>query len=379
MKLVASVIKSFKENIRDWKVLVMVLLFSPFFILLMNLFYGGEPTTYNLGVLNSDDGKVSNALVKILESSKGQDGHELFKLSYINDEDELKAKVKEKVVDIGIVIPEEYSKKLSQIDTVIVSPAIVKLYGSMSNIRYTVAAIMVGEAVNKQGLGIAKITLPSSISETFVEKKQPLNEFDGYVPGLISLAVLMILFTASASIVKENDKKTLIRLKLSRLGAFNFLSGICIVQAAVAVAAIVISYWTALGLGYKPAGGFGAVLVVGIISSFSMVAISLVVASFLDTIFDVLTIGCFPFFILMFFSGSMFPLPKMNLLTIGGHSFGITDVLPLTHTANAFNKILNDGAGINGVSFDIFMIALLTLIYFVIGLLLYQKRKLSKA
>lgn len=258
----------------------------------------------------------------------------------------LKEKVKEKAVDIGIVIPEDYSEKLT--------------------IR----------AAEKE---VTKITLPSSISETFLEKKQPLNEFEGYVPGLISLAVLMILFTASASIVKENDKKTLIRLKLSRLGAFNFLAGICIVQAVVAVAAIILSYWTALGLGYRPTGGFGAVLVVGIISSFSMVAISLVVASFLYMVFDVLTIGCFPFFILMFFSGSMFPLPKMNLLTINGHLFGITDILPLTHTADAFSKILNYGSGINDLLFDFFMIALLTVIYFVIGLMLYQKRKLSKA
>jgi hypothetical protein len=204
-------------------------------------------------------------------------------------EEELKAKVKEKVIDIGIVIPDDYSKKLSQLNTNIGSPAVVKFYGSMGNMRYTVAAIMVGDTLNKQGLGVRKVILPSSISETFLEKKQPLNEFEGYVPGLISLAVLMILFTASASIVKENDKKTL------------------------------------------------------------------------------------------FFSGSMFPLPKMNLLTIGGHSFGITDILPLSHTANAFNKILNYGAGINGVLFDIFMITLLTLIYFVVGLLLYQKRKLSRA
>jgi ABC-2 type transport system permease protein len=238
---------------------------------------------------------------------------------------------------------------------------------------------MVSDAVDKQGLEMAKVILPSAISETFVEKKQPLNEFEGYVPGLISLSVLMILFTASASIVRENDKKTLIRLKLSQLGAFNFLSGICIVQAVVAIVAIVISYWAAIGLGYKPAGGFGAVLVVGIISSFSMVAVSLVVASFLDTIFDVLTIGCFPFFIMMFFSGSMFPLPKMNLFTIGGHTFGITDILPLTHTVNAFNKILNYGVGINSVLFEIFMITMLTVIYFVTGLMLYQKRKLSKA
>ncbi len=206
-----------------------------------------------------------------------------------------------------------------------------------------------------------------------------MNEFEQYVPGLISLAILMILFTASASIVKENDKKTLIRLKLSRLGAFNFLAGICIVQTIVAVAAIVLSYWTALYLGFRPAGEFGTVLFVGIISSIAMVAVSLVVACFLNTVFDVLTIGCFPFFILMFFSGSMFPLPKVNLLTISGHTLGITDVLPLTHTANAFNKILNYGVGLNEVMFDVFMITLLSVIYFILGLMLYQKRKLSKA
>lgn len=379
MKLAASVIKSFKENIRDWKVLVLVLLFSPFFVLLMYLFYGGGPPVYNIGILNLDGNRSSVDLIEILENVKGQDGSMLFKLTELSSQDQLKAEVKEKMIDIGIIIPDDYTKKLDDEDKGTMSPAVVNFYGSMGNMRYAVVAVMAADAINKQGMEVKRITLPSSISETFVEKKQPLNEFQGYVPGLISLAVLMILFTASASIVKENDKRTLIRLKLSRLGAFNFLSGICVVQAIVAVAAVVLSYWTALGLGYRPAGGFGAVLVVGIISSFSMVAVSLVVASFLNTIFDVLTIGCFPFFIMMFFSGTMFPIPGINIISISGHTLGITDILPLSHTADAFNKILNYGAGISDISFDIFMIALLTVIYFMIGLVLYKKRRLSKA
>ncbi|NJD03620.1 MAG: ABC transporter permease [Ruminiclostridium sp.] len=380
MKLAASVIKSLKENIRDWKVLVMVLVFSPFFIILMNLFYGGEPTTYKIGILNADEGNASVVLIKALEDMKGQDGSRTFNLTDFSNQDQLKAKVREKSIDIGIFIPRDYSDKLAEKATgKNAGVAVVDFYGSMGNMRYTVAAILAADAVYRQGMEVAKITLPSGINETFLEKKQPLNEFDGYVPGLISLAVLMVLFTASSSIVKENDKKTLIRLKLSRLGAFDFLAGISIVQALLAIAALVLSYWTALWIGYRPAGGFSAVLAVGIISSFSMVAISLVVASFLDTVFDVMTIGTFPFFILMFFSGSMFPLPKTDMFSIGGHSFGITDILPLTHTAGAFNKILNYGAGISGVAFEIIMITLLTVIYFVLGLALYQKRKLSKA
>jgi ABC-2 type transport system permease protein len=379
MKLMASIIKSFKENMRDWKVLSMVLLFAPFFVILMYLFYGGSSTVYKAGVLNLDKGTQSAQLIRNIENTRGQDKAKLFKTSNFNSIKEMKLQVKDKNIDIGICIPVNYSKELPKAASSKTNNALVKFYGSMSNMRYTLAAILAGNSVYSQGTTAQKITLPSYFSETFLEKKKPVNEFDGYVPGLISLAVLMVLFTAAASIVKENDKKTIIRLKLSRLGAFNFLGGIGVVQAVIAIAAIVLSYWTALAVGYKPAGSFGTVLVVGIVSSFSMVAVSLIVASFLNTIFDVLTIGCFPFFVMMFFSGCMFPLPKMNMFSVLGHSFGITDILPLTHTVAAFNKILNYGAGISDVGFEIFMITVLTIIYFVLGIALYQKRKLSKA
>lgn len=380
MKLTASIIKSFKENIRDWKVLAMVLLFSPFFILLIYLFYGNEATTYKIGLMNLDKGSASIALSDALEQQKSEDGHMIFKFKSFNEIQQLKYEVKEKTIDIGIVIPKDYSKKL--IDNAAgnsMEVADVSFYGSMGNVNYAVAAIYASNTVYGQGMEVKNISLPSEVNETFLEKNKALNEFDGYVPGLISLAVLMILFTATASLVKENEKMTLIRLKLSRLGSFNLLTGTCIVQAAVASIAVVISYLTALGLGYKPSGGLVAVLVVGLISSLSITAISLLLASFLNTVFDVLTIGCFPFFILMFFSGSMFPLPKMSLFSICGYKLGITDLLPLTHTANAFNKILNYGSGISAIAFEIIMIAILTVIYFLIGLILYNKRRLSKA
>lgn len=380
MKLTASIIKSLKENIRDWKVILLVLAFSPFFVLITSLFYGGEATTYTIGIINRDMGSESIKLVKELKNTNGQDNSQIFKIIDFNDTKKMEEAVKNKSIDLGMIIPEDYSKKLQisrsgKVD----NPAVVDIYGSLGNMKYTVAAVLSSNQVYKQGMEAAQIVLPSEISETFLEKKLPKNEFESYAPGMISLSVLMLLFTACASIVKENEKRTLVRLKLSRMGAFNFLSGISIVQAVIAIIAIIISYWAALALGYKPVGNFGPVVVIGILSSFSMVAVSLVVASFLNTIFDVMTVGCFPFFIMMFFSGSMLPLPKVNLFTIGGHSFGFTDILPLTHTASAFNKILNYGAKITGVGFEIAMICLLSVIYFAAGMVLYQRRKLSKA
>jgi ABC-type multidrug transport system, permease component len=378
MKLIAATIKSWKENIRNWKILALVLTFSPFFLILIYLFYGQSPTTYKIGMINLDNGNASIELTKSIQNIKGQDDIHLFQITEFQNEKELQGKVKDKTIDIGIVIPKNYSE-INTAQVKQMKPVAVHFYGSMSNMRYMIAAVLVSNVVNQQGLTAMNTTLPTSITETFLEKNLPSNEFDSYVPGLISLAVLMLLFTATASIVKENDQKTLIRLKLSKLGSFHFIMGICIVQAVIATVAIAIAYWTALALGYRPEGSFGSILFVGLLSSLSMVSISVVVASFLNTIFDVLTIGCFPFFILMFFSGCMFPLPKINIFTISGYSLGITDILPLTHTVNAYHKILDYGAGIPDILFEILMIILLTAFYFSIGLLLYKKRKLSKA
>lgn len=75
----------------------------------------------------------------------------------------------------------------------------------------------------------------------------------------------------------------------------------------------------------------------------------------------------------------MFQMPQIKLLHIYKYSFGITDILPLTHMANSFNKILNYGASYGDIMFEIVMILVLTVICFMIGLFIYNKSKLTKA
>ncbi|MCK4693007.1 MAG: hypothetical protein KAT23_05225, partial [Anaerolineales bacterium] len=131
---------------------------------------------------------------------------------------------------------------------------------------------------------------------------------------------------------------------------------------------------TAAALGYRSSGSLPAVMIVGLFSSMSIIAISLVVAALLRTIFDLLTIGCFPFFILMFFSGGMFPLPPLRLFTVGSRSVNINDVLPTTHSITALGKILNSGAGLGDVLFELGAIAVLTVVLFAVGMELFSRR-----
>ncbi len=380
MKLAAVIIKTLKENIRDWKILVIVLIFSPFFIFVMKLFYGGESTTYKIGILDLDGRQAAMSLKRQLSNYAAMEGKLVFDIVDLNGKDTLISDVNEKRIDLGIIIPKDYTDRLQDVAyDKKGTPAIVEFYGSLGNSRYMLSSAAAWGLIQGQGLEAVKVMLPAEIRETFTEKKIVVNEFDGFVPGLISMGVLMVLFSASASFVREDEKKTLIRLKLSNVGAFNLLLGISIVQAVIAVAATMLSYWTALGLGYKPVGKFGPVLFVAILTSLSMMPVSLITAAFLKSAFDVATVGCFPFFILLFFSGCMFPLPGVRLFSIAGHIFNVFDILPLTHASTAFGKILNSGAGIADVLYELSMILLLTVIYFMIGLLLYRKRKLSRA
>jgi ABC-2 type transport system permease protein len=103
-------------------------------------------------------------------------------------------------------------------------------------------------------------------------------------------------------------------------------------------------------------------------------AFSVLVAAFLRTVFDLVTIGCFPFFILMFFSGGMFPLPGVPLFHIGGRAVELNAVLPTTHAIAALNRVLSYGAGVGDILFDLSALLLATAAYYALGTWIFRRR-----
>jgi len=151
---------------------------------------------------------------------------------------------------------------------------------------------------------------------------------------------------------------------------------VSLTQVIIGMLALALTLATAVALGYRTSGSLIAVSIVGLLSCLSIIAISLIVAAYLRTIFDLLTIGCFPFFILMFFSGGMFPLPPLRLFMVGDRAININDLLPTTHAINAMSKILNFGAGLSDVVFELGAIAVLTIVLFAFGIWLFTRRQM---
>lgn len=224
----------------------------------------------------------------------------------------------------------------------------------------------------------AKTPLPLQIDFQPIVRERSLSDFDLYVPALLVLAIIMVLFTAAASLIKEVDKGTISRLILSRLNIGEFLAAISVNQVLIGTAALALTYLAALHVGYRSSGSVPLFLLVGALSCLAVVAIGTLVAAFMRTIFELLTVGVFPFFVLMFFSECMFPLPRITLFCLAGHSFYANDILPTALTVKAFNKILNFQAGPGDLVFEIGGIAILTGLYFSLGIWLFQRRHVRR-
>ena len=81
MKTLACFIKTFKENIRDWKILILAIVFAPFFIYMMYMYMGDSGSSvYNVVLINNDEkGKISNELIDEWKKMKTEDGKSLLK------------------------------------------------------------------------------------------------------------------------------------------------------------------------------------------------------------------------------------------------------------------------------------------------------------
>jgi ABC-2 type transport system permease protein len=373
MRALAFFKKTFLENLREWKILVLALVFAPFFVYLMYGYFAATAPAYKVLVANHDGGGTSTALVAAWRGAKHPDGKAVFEITEVSDGDAARKRVKDRDADLLVEIPAGFSQSLTAFAERGVPPVLSNV-GDQANVRSTMAMAYSDYVAYGYAFGVTGGVPPLDVAFVQVGKTLTLSEFDLYVPALLVLALIMIMFTAAATLIKEVDKKTMSRLMLSRLSTGELLTAVSANQVIIGVAALALAFGSAVSVGYRTDGSLGTLLVVGAVSTLSVVAISVLVAAFLTSMFELLTIGTFPFFILMFFSECMFPLPKVTVAELGGHVLYANDILPTSITVRAFNKVLNHGAGIGDILFEVGSILLLTAGYFVLGTWLFRRR-----
>ncbi len=387
MRLWQVFIKSVREQKRDLWVICLSLAFAPLFVFIYYLMTGDTGTTsYGVLVINQDapvilaDGTIFAAGEDVMASLRYlsyQNGSPLLKVTLVDDRAVAEQKLRDRAAAALIIIPADFSAKLAAFRAGDMSAsADLTFIGDLTNPYYTVAAVMAMTAADAYTQGFTDAPRPVELVEIPLGASAARSEFENYVPGLFVIAVVLMVFQAAMTPARDIESGALRRLRLTPLTAFDYLGGTSLWLGLVSVGAVLLTFATAVGFGFRSQGPLWLAFLIVAITSLSIIGIGLIVACFSKTVSQAFVIANFPLGFLMFMTGAAFPLPRLTLFTLFGRNFALPDLLPPTHAVVALNKVFTFGARLQDVAFELTALTLLSTLYFGLGVWLFQKTQM---
>jgi ABC-2 type transport system permease protein len=386
MKILSIISKSIKEQLRSFWILLLTLSMGPFFIFVYYLIIETSKPVYNIVFVSEDLGIQSNGeyifhgeeLYNTMYCNRSVKIPLPFRVSRADNFKSAESLLKERKADAVVYVDSTFSMKTEILrsgrsDEV---PE-VTLSGNLTDMKYLMSAVWAGEVVNNYLLAATGTKRIVKITEIPVGNSGVISDFDIVVPGLLILAVIMLMFTASIAFVSEVENKTIMRLKMSRLKVSEYITGITIVQLAIGLIAVMLTLATAVALGFRYTGSIGSILVIASLTSLSVIAFGLVIAAVTKSSNEVLVVGNFPMFLFMFFSGAAFPLKGEAWFTIAGYPVNLQSLMSPAHAISALNKSLLLNLPFNSLFPEIIAILILTALYFIAGGLIFNARHLK--
>lgn len=374
MKILKIFWKSLKEQFRDIGAMSLSLLIGPSFVLLYWLMIPSGSTTYGVMVLNQDRGIAGAEAVAVMETLSYASGDPLLDVSLVTDQEAAKTLLQNRDAEALIIIPKDFSETLATASTGADTTSAITLVGDLTNPYYSVGAIMASSAIDKYVQDVTSETRPITMEEIALGASGGRSEFDLYVPGMLIISVVMLVFIVSMTITYEVEAGTLHRLQLTRMTAFDLLTGISLSTILLGIIAVLLTFLVAMALGFESQGPIWAAMLIGSITAIAVVGVGLIVAAFSKTVSQAFIIANFPLIFFMFFSGAVYPLPRIRFFEFAGQVVSIYDVIPSTHAVVALNKILTLGVGLGGVLYELVSLVVLSILYFAIGIWIFHRR-----
>lgn len=195
---------------------------------------------------------------------------------------------------------------------------------------------------------------------------------DEFVPSLLIFAVIMLIFNTAMAVAREREQKTLARLRRSPMGDGQFLVATGCSQAMIGLVSVGLTFLVAMALGFDPQGSPWLGFLVTMVACVACIGLGLAVASLAASVQRAFLMASVLMFLLLLFSGAIFPLPDLEMATVMGFGLGPLDILPTVHAVRALQEILLMGSGIGDVIGEIGAMALLSIIYFGLGWWLFS-------
>lgn len=374
-------IKSVKEQLRNFWILILTVSMAPFFVFVYYLINEASQPHYTALILNLDEGMtIQNESVNL-----GEELLPVFK-DYIKEVDNLPLsvgrvdtresainKLENRKASVLLVIPPGFTRSQTRESSEIPE---IEIVGDLTSTGYLIAAVFVGEMFSDFMMGKTGRGQAYQVKETALGQSGQIDEFELWMPGMLILSIIMLMFSATIAIIVEVDQGTILRLKLSGMRAWHFLVGVGSSQVLVGIIAIFLTLGAATSLGFEMRGAFSSFLLITILTSISMIAFSLILAALTRSVTDVLVVGNFPLFLFMFFSGAAFPISPSAWFQIGDYGVSWQSLMSPAPAIAALQKISIMGVGLGDVWGELATLIIVTIIYFGFGLWGFQRRHL---
>lgn len=352
--------KSFIQIRRDKVMLLLTLMCAPFFIFLYKLIFLEGMTVYSILIYPSTEleGAVAEGFIDEIRMKQYPGGGRLFNLKLVDGYEEGLIALQNR--DARILI------KINSVNN-------MTIVGDYSDPYYTLGSNLIQKEIIDYITKKAEFNPPYVITESPLGISLEKTEFENYVPGIIIFSILIQLYLFTLLLIKEKESGVFIRYRLCGISSFSYILGHTIVFTSIAALSLIVTVVTAFILGFKTTESIIynliSVIVVCFILNWSVIGISFILSGFTKSTLHGLLITTFPFMTLVFFSGSVYPFPKIVITNMLGRDIGLFDILPSTHAVNILHKILTFGTDITSLKYDFIGLVFLSLILLYIGVI----------
>jgi len=364
MKALLVTRKYLREMWREPQLLLITIMMPAAMMLVMAFGYGQNPrlVTYNLLVLDQSSGLAVDD-INALELARYKDGRPMFTLTSVQNLDGTDSALRDKSA-AGLVIFSLTDR--GELVRTVKGDATSMAFINASNYLEKVLT-----PVQERREGLNPV---ANVVEEDLSLHMPQTDFDAFAPGVMIMAILLLIPQTATLIGREVRSGTIQLLQMSPISTVNWFAGISLAQMVTAFGQVITMLAMAAALGFHMQGSPVLAIVICLILSFSSIGLGLLTACLINNDSEALNTGSVFSMLQVFLSGAFFPFDSPTLLTINGHGLGAFDLIPATQAMTILRQSLVCGAGYDTIAFRLWVMVWLSILYFVIGIFFFNRR-----
>jgi len=154
------------------------------------------------------------------------------------------------------------------------------------------------------------------------------GESNSFLPILILLSVIMVVFSSSLVVAKEIESKTIIRMLLAGIPYYLVILGLCMVQFLLSILSIVFTLFLFYKFDIYSFSILTKIFYSACLTSLCCIWIGASIGSLAKNTLKAFSISSLIMFILLILSGAMFPIPQVEITFSYYSQVNLFDFIP---------------------------------------------------